>query len=138
MNKALKFLNVKKVNQQPKATKSNKKETLKDVIMQDLKKTMLERLATKWGDYFKWIDANSYPTIKGDNDNRDIKQINGKMLLIPTTKENESGEAYDGDVWRVAEPTIYFKGYEAKDESNIIYEYKEVAKITIQEPTQTK
>ena len=59
------FLGVKKISKKTKAT-SNSNKSLKALISEDINKVIKERLISKWGEYFKCIEATSYATTTPD------------------------------------------------------------------------
>ena len=123
------FLGVKKISKKTKAT-SNSNKSLKALISEDINKVIKERLISKWGEYFKCIEATSYATTK-NADERELVNHSGWRLMIPTTYTNDKGETYDGDCWSVGEPTLYIKGLKSQNESNFIFDFKETQKVTL-------
>ena len=77
------FLGVKKISTK-KATQSNTNKSLKALISDDINKVIKDRLISKWGQYFKCIEATSFATTK-NVDEREIVTHSGWRLLIPTT-----------------------------------------------------
>ena len=133
MNNVKDFLGVKKISQR-KATQSNANKSLKALISDDINKVIKDRLISKWGQYFKCIEATSFATTKND-DEREIVTHSGWRLMIPTTYTNAKGESYEGDCWSVGEPTLYIKGLKSTNESNFVFDYKETQKVTLDKIT---
>ena len=127
------FLGVKKISTKTKTT-SNSNKSLKALISDDINKVIKERLISKWGEYFKCIEATSYATTK-NADERELVSHSGWRLMIPTTYTNDKGDTYDGECWSVGEPTLYIKGLKSQNESNFIFDYKESQKVTLDEHT---
>ena len=128
INNVKDFLGVKKISTR-KATQSNANKSLKALISDDINKVIKDRLISKWGQYFKCIEATSFATTKND-DAREIVTHSGWRLMIPTTYTNAKGDTYDGDCWSVGEPTLYIKGLKSTNESNFVFDFKETQKVT--------
>ena len=122
------FLGVKKITKRATTT-SNTNKSLKALISDDINKVIKERLISKWGEYFKCIEATSYA--KGKDGTHEVITHNGWKLMIPTTYINHKGETYEGDVWSIGEPTLYIKGLKSTNESNFIFDFKETQKVTL-------
>ena len=75
MNNVKDFLGVKKISQK-KTTTSNTNKSLKALISDDINKVIKERLISKWGQYFKCIEATSFATTK-NVDEREIETRSG-------------------------------------------------------------
>ena len=128
MNNVKDFLGVKKISTR-KTTTSNANKSLKALISDDINKVIKERLMSKWGEYFKCIEATSFATTKVIGE-REMITHSGWRLMIPTTYTNDKGETFDGDCWSVGEPTLYIKGLKSTNESNFVFDFKETQKIT--------
>ena len=133
INNVKDFLGVKKISTK-KATQSNTNKSLKALISDDINKVIKDRLISKWGQYFKCIEATSFATTK-NVDEREIVTHSGWRLMIPTTYTNAKGESYDGDCWSVGEPTLYIKGLKSTNESNFVFDFKETQKVTLDKTT---
>ena len=123
------FLGVKKISTKSKTT-NNTNKSLKALISDDINKVIKERLISKWGEYYKCIEATSYAKTKVA-DERELVNYNGWRLIMPTTYINDKGDTFDGECWSVGEPTLYIKGLKSTNESNFIFDFKETQKVTL-------